>query len=165
MYNFTWKHLSLILSFMWTKRWLCIILLGLPSHFSSLLPCLNDITKKKAIETSHKVFWRKRSACRDGSLKNQSNYMEIKDTTTLSHHPYNLCHWMHAIEIQSGFCRIFATYCPHRHIISTYYITIFSLGTNFDFHIRKHYTFCFTCIHFSLCCKDTTKLLIRLKIL
>ena len=35
------------------------------------------------------------------------------------------------------------SYCPHRHIISTYYITISSLGANFDSHIRKHYTFCF----------------------
>ena len=44
-------------------------------HLSSLLPFLKTIPKKKA-QTSHKkVFQRKTSACRDGTLKNQPNKM------------------------------------------------------------------------------------------
>ena len=49
-----------------------------PSHLSSLLPFLNNhkIKYKKTAGTSHKnVFWMKTSTCRDGTLKNQPNYM------------------------------------------------------------------------------------------
>ena len=35
---------------------------------------------------------------------------------------------------------MFATYCLHRLIKGTYYITIASVGANIDFHIRKQYT-------------------------
>ena len=40
---------------------------------------------------SQKVFWRKTSACRDGSLKNPTK-LDGNDTT-LSHHSYILCHF------------------------------------------------------------------------
>ena len=35
----------------------------------------------------------KTSACRDGTLKNQPNYIDGNDSTTLSHHSYILCHF------------------------------------------------------------------------
>ena len=46
-----------------------------PPTFLLPLPFLNDNTKKKKSNRnkSQKVFWRKTSACRDGSLKNQPN--------------------------------------------------------------------------------------------
>ena len=63
--------------------------LSLPFHLSSLLPFLNDNTKKNT-ETCHKkVFLQENKPCRDGALKNQPN----SQTTTLSHHPYILCHF------------------------------------------------------------------------
>ena len=55
MYNFTWKHLSFFLSFMWTKK-LTMHHSPRPSLPPSLLPFLNDVTKKKATETSQKSF-------------------------------------------------------------------------------------------------------------
>ena len=44
-------------------------------HLSSLLPFLKTIPKKKGTNKSKKVFQRKTSACRDGTLKNQPNKM------------------------------------------------------------------------------------------
>ena len=52
------------------------LLLGLPSHLSSPLPFL--LWQKKPAGASHqKVFVRKTSACKDGTLKNQPNKMGI----------------------------------------------------------------------------------------
>ena len=48
-----------------------------PSHLSPLL----QFQKKNNRNKSQKVFWMKTNACRDGTLKNQSNY------------PYMLCHF------------------------------------------------------------------------
>ena len=62
------------------------LLHGLPSQLSSLLK-----GQQKQV-TKQKLFWMETSACRDGILKNQPNWMGI-DTTTLSHHPYILCHF------------------------------------------------------------------------
>ena len=60
--------------------------LGLPFHLSSLLPFLNDITKKGKKKQQKQVTKRKTSTFgkKDGG---------INDTTTLSHHPCILCHF------------------------------------------------------------------------
>ena len=63
--------------------------------------------------------------------------------------------------MHTGFCRIFATYYPHRHIIGTYYITITSVGANFDFHIRKHYAFHFSCVANSRSASDNIRTIIE----
>ena len=56
---------------------------GLPSHLSSLLPFLSNITNNATERYTQvtKVFWMKTSTCRDGTLKNQPNYMAM----TLQH--------------------------------------------------------------------------------
>jgi len=66
----------MILSFMWTKSWPRIIPFGLPlpPFFSLTLPKWHYKKDQKSNRNkSQKVFWRKTSACRDGSLKNQPN--------------------------------------------------------------------------------------------
>ena len=60
----------------------CIFPLASPPT-SSLLLFLNNntktttTTKKNSRNKSHKVFWMKTNACRDGTLKKQPNYMEM----------------------------------------------------------------------------------------
>ena len=82
----------MILTFMWTKKLTMHLPLGLPSHLSSLLPFLNDNARNKKGNRNkiQKVFWswRKTSIC-----KPQKPTKLDGNDTTLSHHPYILCHF------------------------------------------------------------------------
>ena len=68
--------------------------LPLPPFFSLTIPKRQYKNDKNATQTSHKKFSEGKQAhvYRDGSLKNQPN-LDGNDTTTLSHHPYILCHF------------------------------------------------------------------------
>ena len=79
-----------------TKKFIIIVIyidhasspwLPLSPFFSLTIPAM--IIQQIPPEIRHKkVFWRKTSACRDGTLKNHPNKIGM----TLSHHPYILFH-------------------------------------------------------------------------
>ena len=75
-------------------------------HLSSLLPFLKTIPKKKrSTNKSKKVFQRKTSTCRDGTLKNQPNKMG----TTPQH--------IHTIPTS---CAILPTICTTKNSLHTH---------------------------------------------
>jgi len=135
--------------------------LSLPSHLSSLLLFLNNNTKIVTEQVTKKFFFRKTSACRDGTLKLDGN-----DTTTLSHHPFILCNiancahhktlymhlaYSHAFNVQSThICSLHSL--PHkRQPISTMFssnkISQHNLKSNIPYRSSTAYALHSFCIH------------------
>jgi len=93
--------------------------LSLPSHLSSLLPFLNNNTKKKKKEKknrnkSQKVFWRKTSACRNGSLQTNQTRWEWHHILESSEPGHQTLAWICCMVLEAFKCVCYAQYVGQR---------------------------------------------------